>query len=63
MLSSYPIIALFQRLTDPIVAPLSKGCHWAVDVQTLAKNAGLKLVVEPISIDLGTIQLAIYKKE
>ena len=61
-LSDNPLVGAFQRVSSPLVAPLSKGCKWDVSVEDLASKVGLENAQETRRIDLGTISLGVYKK-
>jgi hypothetical protein len=56
------MIATFQDVTEPLVAPLSKDCRWNTDVEKLAMAAGLSSVSDVEKIDFGTLMLGVYKK-
>jgi hypothetical protein len=60
--SDNAMIATFQDVTEPLVAPLSKDCRWNTDVEKLAMAAGLSSVSDVEKIDFGTLMLGVYKK-
>jgi len=57
--SNIPLVGLYQDLTDPLVAPFSKGCHWNVDVEGLAQKANLR-EVESRRAALGVLMVGVY---
>ena len=65
--STNPILARFQDITEPIITPLSKGCKWNVRipdiVQEVAGSGGLLKPISVIDEQAGTITLRVYEKE
>ena len=59
--STNPILARLQDLTEPLITPLSKNCRWNVNVPSLAIQAGLT-PRSTESIQTGTILLQTYGK-
>ena len=60
-ISTNPILAQLQDLTEPLITPLSKNCRWNVNVPTLAAQAGL-IQKSSESIQAGTILLQTFGK-
>jgi len=63
-LSTNPVVAAFQHITEPLVTPLAKGCRWDVDVHKIAQDSGLELdpSAPTRSASLGAIRLEVFKK-
>lgn len=59
--STNPILARWQQLVSPILAPFSNECKWDVDVRSIAAEVGLE-TVEYEDIQAGTIMLGTYRK-
>lgn len=62
MLSTHsPIVSHLQDITNPAVAPLSKGCAWNQDVAGMVKAAGLRIVTSERHL-AGTITLLVAER-
>ncbi len=61
-LSNYPVVDAFQKITQPLITPLAKGCRWDIDISRIAARNGLESISAPITTSLGTIILNIYHK-
>ena len=60
-ISTNPILAQLQDLTEPFITPLSKNCRWNVNIPALAAQAGL-IEQSNESIQAGTILLQTFGK-
>ena len=60
--SKNPFLGFYQDVTDPIIYPYSKGCHWNVDVEALTTSAGLKELKQE-RVDAGTLMMGVYSLE
>ena len=61
-LSTNPLLAGLQDLTEPIITPLSKNCRWNVNIPELAAAEPELQLVSAKDEQLGTITLRSYVK-
>ena len=59
--STNPVLAAFQDVTEPLITPLSKSCRWNVNVPKLAAEQRL-VSTSMMSIQQGTIRLETFVK-